>query len=223
MEEQSLFEVYPTIEGTESPRFELEFAPSILSEACPYQVEVKKVRISELLHTLGVDTNSMKKLKLRFIEKPIISPDDRSTGAVYMNNTITISTGTWWASLEKHLSSLGNLVNGQAIGNQPSDSVKAKAKELLILEIQKKFDHDLIHETAHFAGDVISHTQAINPLKSLNPRGVGRFLVLRASLFGPSGVAAEEVRAEKATQDVESRGKWSNLIVVSKKELRVQV
>lgn len=204
---------------TASPyKFQVEFDPYIQTETCPYKVEIQGEKIIELLQTLGLGEQSIKKLKLKFIERPIISPDGRSTGAVYENNIITISSGTWWEFLTKQLNSLEELVDSQGIDEvQTSQQVKASAAESLETQVQQKFDHDFIHETAHFAGDASLRKQAALSLRKFDFAGVGRFLMQRASKFGPEGIAQEENRAERVVENIQKQGKWQDLVVVSKK------
>lgn len=216
--DNSEIEVSGSAETASPYKFQIEFDHYIQTEACPYKVEIQGEKIVELLRTLGLDEQSIKKLKLKFIEQPITSPDARSTGAVYENNIITISSGTWWKFLTKHLNSLEELIDSKGIKEvQTSQQIKTSAAESIKTQVQQKFDHDFIHETAHFAGDASLRKQAAQSIRKFDFAGVGRFFMQRASMFSPDGIAQEENRAEKVVENIEKQDKWQDLVVVSKK------
>lgn len=197
--------------------FKIEYDPFIKSEKCSYKVEFAEDKVTQLLKSLGLGDKSIKKLKIKFTDKPIISPDGRDTGAVYEKNTVTISVGTYWRVLNRQLASLEDLLNRQVIDNIPPEQVsfaRANARNSLRTEIQKKFDHDFIHEVSHFAGDTLGRVNARQALIRLNLAGVSRFLRQRASLYTSEGVAEEERRAEDIVSKIEKDEKWKNIVVV---------
>lgn len=204
-------------EVSRSTPFKIEYDPFIRSEKCPYKVEFAEDKVTQLLKSLGLEDKSIKKLKIKFTDKPIISPDGRDTGAVYEKNTVTISVGTYWRVLDRQLASLEDLLDTQVIGNIPPEQipyVKTNARNSLRTEIQKTFDHDFIHEMSHFTTETLARANARQALIRFDFATASRFLMKRASLYTPEGVAGEERKAEDMVSKIEQDEKWKNIVVV---------
>lgn len=211
-------------EASRPTPFKIEYDSFIKSEKCPYKVEFAEDKVTQLLKVLGLEDKSIKKLKIKFTDKSIMSPDGRDAGAVYGNDTITISVGTWWRFLDRQLTSTEDLLDTQVIDKIPPDQIsyaRTNTKDSLRTEIQKKFDHDFIHETSHFAADTLARVNARQALIRLDFAGATRFLKHRASLFTPQGVAEEEKRAEDIVSKIEQDEKWKNIVVVKPTSPRI--
>lgn len=199
----------------------VEYDPFILSEKCPYKVNFAVDKAAQSLKTLGVDDEGIRKLRVKFINDDIISPDGRSTGGVYSVNTITISAGSLWRLLNRQFESLEELLSAKGADELPPEKVdlaRSISRETISSEAQKLFDFTFIHESTHYAGDALEKAEAKQALRRFDFTGAARILMKRVSIFTPEGVAEEEARAGNMVSKVMKDERWKNIVEITSKQ-----
>jgi hypothetical protein len=184
------------------PRVRLD--ADLQSDDLPYSVTFDVPKVTDLFSAFGLPINYINKLQVDISSRPIITPQGK-TGGKYRNNRIILTTYDYWHMYTEGIRMLDSL------GVSPE-----RESDGLLNYIHNFANHVVNHELSHAISDYRRKQNIRNAAVKMRLNEAYSLLVERAGIY-PEDYQKEEVVADDITEQIETSGKWPNILQIKPK------
>lgn len=200
---------------------QVEYDEVVLSPDCSYKVFFDGEKASRLLNSLDLSDDEIRSLKVKLVDKAIVTSNGRDANGVFSKDSISISVGGMNDFLLRGLDATDEIIATNNIPKSQEAEARAQLTASMSAYVQQEIDGIFNHEVGHYVSEIESKRNIAAAVTNRDFKQAAILIGNRVNMIFLPHTAPEKVREEAFANSVKDKinqaGKWGNIVQLKPK------